>query len=125
MLTLGFLVKAGLLALVGFVGWCWFATDGGFRPLEALSMTLGVGLDLAILAAYEADGRAERHGGSISASAAWILGHKALVSAVMLLLIGSALWDRFHRKKQEQSAGQPDDIPELEPGPDRKEDMNA
>lgn len=47
------------------------------------------------------------------------------MTAAMLLLMGSALWDRFHRKKQEQSAGQPDDIPELEPGPDSKEDMNA
>lgn len=125
MLTLGFLVKVGLLTLMGFMAWLWLGTDGGFRPLEALSMTLGLGLDLAILAAYEANGLAERYGGSISASAAWILGHKALATAAMLLLIGPPLWDRFHRKKQEQSAGQPDDIPELEPGPDSKEDMNA
>lgn len=60
MLTLGFLVKVGLLALMGFMAWLWLGTDGGFRPLAALSMTLGLGLDLAILAAYEANGLAER-----------------------------------------------------------------
>lgn len=120
MLTLGFLVKAGFLALIGFVTWLWLGTDGGFRPLAALSMTLGLGLDFAMLAAYEAQGLAQRYGGSISASAAWILGHKALVCNVMLLLIGSALWDKYRRWKQERSAAKPDDVPELEAGPDSR-----
>lgn len=111
-----------LLAVPVLMTWLWFGADGGFRPLAALSMTLGLGLELSILAAKEADGLGH---GSISVSAAWTLSHENLVTAVALLLIGSALWDRFHRKNQEQPADQSDDTPELEAGPDDKGNTNA
>lgn len=125
MSTLGNLILIGMAVYIGLCAYLWLATDGGFRPLEALSVWLGLVLDFAFLAAKEDQALASRYGGSVSAPGMWMLNHASLVIPVAYLLIGAGMWDKYRRWKEERSATKPDDVPELEAGPDSKGDADA